>query len=78
METPKNENRERLTTSSITRLPDGTVCVGDGCARLKIPPKGNIELDFSECPEDIKKTIAGRVIDGAATEYVSKPGTEKK
>lgn len=69
---------QRITTPNITKLPDGTICVGDGCSILKIPPKGNIEMDFSECPEEVKKIIINRLTEGAGTEYVNRTIIGKK
>ena len=43
--------------SQVTQLPDGTLCIGNDCSRIRIPPKGDVELDLSDCPEDVRKTI---------------------
>lgn len=79
MEAGKNINEQRIKTASITKLPDGTTCIGDGCTKLKIPPKGkgNIEIDFSECPPEVKKELTDRIIEGAGTEYINKPEPKK-
>jgi hypothetical protein len=61
-----------IESKSITRLDDGTVCIGDGCSVMRIPKTGNVQLDISKCPDDVKALIAKRIgVDGAATEYKS-------
>ncbi len=56
-------------THAVTRLPDGTVCIGDGCAVLRIPPKGDIEIDLAECDDDVKHTIVDRVNAGSGADF---------
>lgn len=69
----------RPSTPSITKLPDGTICIGEGCSVIRVPPQGNIEIDLSDCPEDVRGQIVRRVaIDGAGTEYIPNKDARKR
>lgn len=61
---------EKLVTPSITKLDDGTICIGDQCSVIRIPPKGDIEIDVSQCPDEVRELIARKVgVDGVSTGY---------
>ncbi len=56
-------------THSIVRLPDGTECIGAECAILQINPKGNVELDLTDCDDVVKDALIEAVKRGAGTDY---------
>jgi len=65
-------------SQSMYRDEDGRLCIGNECVSLKLPEgDGPIEVDLSECDEDVKKAIGDHVMKGAPTAYdfrkVSKP-----
>ncbi len=56
----------------MTTLPDGTVCIGNDCLVVKVPPKGkgNVTVDLGECPDDFKRAVVEKIgIEGASADF---------
>ncbi len=60
-------------THSITRLEDGTVCIGADCAVIRIPPTGDIQIDARNCPDDVGQKLTERLMDGAGADFKLNP-----
>lgn len=65
------EPKESVRTPSVTQLPDGTVCIGEGCMVLRIPPNSDqIDIDVTDCDDIAKQALMKAVgIEGRATAY---------
>jgi hypothetical protein len=64
-----------MKTQAIYTLDDGTVCIGNECMVVKIPPKGkgNVQIEVGECPEEVKEKLAYKVgVEGSAVEFTTK------
>ena len=79
--TPELKERaknDKFSSSSITTLEDGTICVGNDCMVMRIPPTGNITLDLGECPDEVKEKISRKIgIEGVATDFRIKSSDKK-
>ncbi len=49
----------------------GNLCIGGDCVRITIPKdnSNNIQIDISECSEEVKDEIAKKLVRGVPTEY---------
>jgi len=56
-------------THAIQRLPDGTLCIGEGCTIIRIPPSGDIQIDARDCPDDVADVIRERLDSGAGADF---------
>ncbi len=66
----KTANKKRH-TESFYRDDEGRLCVGTDCIKIKLPDKSGepIDIDLSECPDEVKKELGGAVTSGAPTAY---------
>jgi hypothetical protein len=56
----------------------GELCVGNECVKLRVPDKGDIEIDLKDCPDEVRKRFAARLIgDNAGTTYKVSKTDEK-
>lgn len=60
-------------THTITRLDDGTICIGADCAIIRIPPSGDIQIDARDCPDDVARALTERLNEGAGADFKLKP-----
>lgn len=47
----------------------GELCIGSDCVSIRVPEKGPIQVDLSECDESTRKHFTNRLVEGADTEY---------
>ena len=64
-------------THSIRKLDDGTICIGEGCSILRIPPTGDIQIDATQCPDDVSDIISERLNQGSGADFKMKPRKKK-
>jgi hypothetical protein len=65
----------------VTRLEDGTLCIGDGCMTVRIRPNSReVDIDASECDLEAKEHLSKALLEGRRTQYrfASLEDTEKK
>lgn len=56
-------------SSAITRLPDGSICINGECFRPVIKPNGDIAIDASNCPDEIKELIVKSCVAGKGLQW---------
>ena len=73
------ERRGKLSPdgTGIRQLPDGTICIGSECAEIRIPPKGDVEIDLTRCSTEVKNAVLKKFADGPVrTGYKTHGGEE--
>ncbi len=55
-------------THTITRLADGTVCIGAECSVVRVAPTGTIEIDVRECDDEVQQLVNSALDKGAGAE----------
>ena len=59
-------------TPAITKLPDGTICIGSECATIRIPPAGSgkdIEIDARGCDENTQRALGNAISQGSGADF---------
>jgi len=70
MASPKSGDAKPV-SESLYRDADGNLCIGGECIRVKLPKDSGdpIEVDLSDCPDDVKKALGDSVMKGSPTAY---------
>lgn len=71
---------ESARSPSVSKLPDGTVCIGDGCVLLRIKPgSDSIDVDLTACDAVGKQAVLTAVgVEGRASVYRTAKVQEQK
>lgn len=58
-------------SGSVTRMEDGTVCIGLGCSVIRVVPGSKeVDIDLSRCSDDAKQAVVKAIaIEGRMTHY---------
>ena len=60
------DKNNTISTPAVTKLPDGTFCIGLGCASINVNPKTvKFEVDARGCDDEVQNAIADALRAGA-------------
>jgi len=56
-------------THTTWRDETGALCIGEGCAIVRVPRVGDIEINVRDCDDDVAAEINGRLESGAGADF---------